>query len=95
MMVVSNFLNFFAFFLEFSITGRVGTHRNDFLFLFSLFLGLFQHILAGKEAMMVFSNFLNFFAIFLEFSILGRVGTYRNDFYLFSLFLGLSQLILA
>ena len=30
MMVFYNFLNFFAIFLEFSIMGRVGKHRNDF-----------------------------------------------------------------
>ena len=39
MMVFSKFLNFFAIFLELSITGRVGPHRNDF-FLFSLIRGL-------------------------------------------------------
>ena len=75
--------------------GRVRTHRNDFfLFLFSLFLGLPQLILASKEATIVF---FNFFVIFFEFSPTGRVGTHRNDFFLFlfSLFLGLSQLILA
>ena len=36
MMVFSNFFNLFAIFLEFSITIRVGTHRNDFFFFFSL-----------------------------------------------------------
>ena len=83
-MVFSSFLNFFAFFLEFSTTGRVGIHGNDFFFfLFSLFLGLSQPILPRKEAMMVFSKFLNFFAIFLEFFIHGRVGTHWNDFFYF------------
>ena len=76
-------MNFFAIFLEFSITVRVGTHRNDFLFLFFIFLSLPHPILAWEEAMMVFSNFLNFFAILLEFPIPGRVETYRNDFYYF------------
>ena len=84
MMVWSNFLKFFAIFLEFSIWGRVGTHWNN-SFLFSLFLGLSRTVLAWKEAMMVFSNFLNFFAIFFEFSMTGRVGTYRNDFFYFPL----------
>ena len=56
-------------------------------FLFSLFLDLFQPILARKEAMMVFSNFLNFFAIFLEFSITSQVGIHKNNFF----FLSLSQ----
>ena len=130
-MVFSNFFNFFAIFLEFSIPSRVGTHRNYFFFffslswlfatyfgqkrsydgifkffecfcyffrifyygsgkhtlkrffLFSLFLGLFQPILVGKEAIMVFSNLLNFFAIFLEFSITSRVGIHKNDFFFF------------
>ena len=41
------FLNFFATFFEFSITGRVGTRSNDFFcFCFSHFLGLSQLILA-------------------------------------------------
>ena len=39
---VSNFLNFFAIFLEFSITGWVGTDQNHFFFLsFSVFPNLF------------------------------------------------------
>ena len=75
-------MKFFAIFLEFSITGRVRTHRNDF-FLFFLFLGLPQHILARKEAIIVFSNFLNCFTIFLEFPIMGWVRTRRNDFFIF------------
>ena len=82
------FFNLFAIFLEFSITIRVGTHRNDFFF--SSFLGLVQLILAWKEAIIVFSNFLNFFASFLEFSITGRVGTQRNDFFYFIFILTLS-----
>ena len=86
---------FLQCFLEFSITGRVGIHKNDFLFFFSFFLSLSCPILAWKETMMVFSNFLNFFTIFLEFSIMGRDGTHPNFFFLFSPFLGLSQPILA
>ena len=64
-MVFSNFFEFFAIFFEFSITGRVGTHWNDFFFLsysafpnlFSLFLDLPQHILPRKAAIIVFFNF--------------------------------------
>ena len=141
-MVVFSFFNFFCYFLEFSITSWVGTHRNDFFLffplflglpqlilawkeatlvflnffeffcyffwifyygsgrnslerfsfflsysafpnLFSLFLGLPQHILPRKEAIILFSIFLNFFTIFLEFSITSRVGTPRNDFFFF------------
>ena len=42
-MVFFNFLNFFAIFLEFSITRRVGTKRNDnfYFFSFSAFSNLF------------------------------------------------------
>ena len=48
---------------------------------FSLFLGLYQPVLALKKAILMFLNFLNFFTIFLEFSITGRVGTDRNIFF--------------
>ena len=44
---------------------------------------------------MVFYNFLNFFAISFEFSITGRVGIDRNKYFLFSLFLSISQPVLA
>ena len=111
-MVFFKFLNFFAIFLEFSITDLVGTHQNDFFFLlsrpfptyiglkscqlifsysafpnlFSLFLGLPQHILPRKEAIIVFS-------IFLEFSTTGRVGTPRNDFFYFLSFSAFPNLL--
>ena len=55
--------DFFTIFREFSITHRVETKQND-NFLFSIFLSLFQPILAWNEARMVFFNFFNFFAIF-------------------------------
>ena len=61
-MVVFGFFNFFCYFLEFSITSWVGTHRNEFFF--SLFVGLPQQILAWKEATMVFFNFFEFFCYF-------------------------------
>ena len=87
-MVVFSFFNFFCYFLEFSITSRVGTHMNDFyffLFFFSLFLGLPLLILAWKEATMVFFNFFfNFFLFFLIFNY----GSGRNSserFFFFSL----------
>ena len=76
------FLNFFPFFLEFSIPGRVGTRRNDF-FLFS-FSWHFPTYFGLKKAMMLFSNFLNCFAIFLAFSFPGRVETNQNDFFFLS-----------
>ena len=110
-MVFFNFFNFFAISLEFSISRRVGTERNDnfyflsfsrpfptcfgligchyfkMVFLFSLFHGILQPILAENEAIVVFFNFLNFFAIFLEFSISRRVGTEQNvtTIFIFSL----------
>ena len=64
---------FLQFFLEFSITGQEGTHRKDFFFLFSLFLGLSQPNLVRKDAMIVFSDFLNFFLLFF-WNFLLRVG---------------------
>ena len=82
-MVFYNFLNFFAIFLEFSITSRVGIDRNDN---FSLFLDLSQPVLAWKEVVMKFFSFLSFFAIFLKFSNPGRAGTDWNDNFCFLFF---------
>ena len=62
---------------------RSGKNSSERFFLFFLFLGLPQHILAQKEAKKVFSNFFNFFAFFLKFSMTGRAGTRRNDFFVF------------
>ena len=90
-MVFFNFFNFYAIFLEFSITGREETPRNDFLPFLS-FVAFSQPILARNEAMMVFSKFLNFFAIFLELSITGRVETQRNDFFYLLSFAGFPNL---
>ena len=75
-------MNFFAIFLEFSISGRVGIERDDnFYFLsFSSFRNLFW---LEKKALIVFYSFMNFFTIFLEFSISGRVGIDRNDNFYF------------
>ena len=86
-----NFLNFFAIFLEFSITGRVGIDRID-KFYFLSFHGLSQFVLALKEAVLVFFNFFIFFALFLEFFIMGRVGIERNDNFHFHSFLGFPNL---
>ena len=68
-------MNFYVIFLEFSITHRVGTKRND-NFLFSLFPILFQPILAWNEFIMVFFNFFNFFLFFWYFLL--RFGQERN-----------------
>ena len=77
-MVLPNFLNFFAMVLEFSITRRVGTEWTDNFNCHSI-PHLFQPILTWNESIMVFLNFLNFFANFLEFSIVGQVGMERNE----------------
>ena len=90
-MVFSNFFNFFAIFIECSITGREETQRNYFL-PFSLFRSLSQPILARNEVMTVFSKFFNFFAIFLEPSITGRVGPQQNDFFYLHSFAGFPNL---
>ena len=78
-MVSFNFLNFFAIFLEFSITRRVGMERMD-NFYFLSFTAFLQRILARNEVTMVF---FNFFVIFLKFSIMGRVGIDRYDNFYF------------
>ena len=77
------FFLFFAIFLEFSITRLVGTERNDNFY--SLFLGLFQTILAWKDAIMVFFYFFSFFSFFFEFYIPRRVRTEQNDNFIFPL----------
>ena len=87
-MVSFNFLNFFAIFLEFSITRRVGMERND-NFYFLSFTAFLQCILVWNEATRVF---FNFFVIFLEFSITHREGTKQNDNFYFLYFPAFSSL---
>ena len=65
---------FLLFFSEFSCPGRVWTEFATKIF-FSLFLGLYQPVLAKNNAGKCFFNFLKFFAILLEFSCPGRVWT--------------------
>ena len=84
---------FLLFFWNFLL--RVGLDKTKQLFFFSLFLCLFEPVLACSEAIMVCFNFLNFFAIFLEFSITLRVGTERNDNFYFLSFPAFSNLFLA
>ena len=56
---------FYFFFYFFGILySGLGRNWSERYFLFSLFLGLSQTVLAWKEAVMIFLNFLNFFAIF-------------------------------
>ena len=66
-----------------------GRNETELQFLFSLFLCLFQPILAWNEATTIFFNFL---AILLEFSITRRVGTERNDNFYFLSFSAFSIL---
>ena len=82
MMVCSNFLKFFAIFLEFSITGRVGTHWNDFFYFLS-FLAFPILYWLEKKLWWCFLIFWFFLLFFFEFSILSCVETHRNDFYYF------------
>ena len=96
-MVFFSFLEFFCiFFVIFYYAS--GRNETQWYFLCSLFLGIFQPILARNEPSVVFFKFLNFFPISLEFSNARRVGTERNRTerqFLFSLFLGLFQPILT
>ena len=71
--------------MEFSITLRVETKRNDdFYFLsFSAFSRLFWIEMRPSWYLL---NIFNFFSIFLEFSIMHRVGTERNDNFYFRAF---------
>ena len=79
-----NFLNFFVFFLEFSITRWVGTKRNDnFYFLyFSAFSNLFWLEMKPQWYYLIFWLF---FVFFFEFFITRRVWTeWKGNFYFFS-----------
>ena len=58
----------------------------------SLFLGLFQPIMAWNEATTVFLNFWNFFSIFFEFFFTCQVGTKWNDNFCFPSFLAFFNL---
>ena len=91
MMVFSNFFNFFAIFLECSITGREETQRSYFLpFLsFVAFPNLFW---LETKLWWYFLNFSIFLLFFFELSITGRVGTQRNDFFYLLSFVGFPNL---
>ena len=91
--VFFNFLNFFVIFLEFSITSRVKTKRND-NFYFLYFSSFYYLLWLEMKPQRYFLIFLYFFATFLKFSITQREGTERNDNF-FSLFLILFQPSLA
>ena len=81
-----NFLNFFAVFLEFSITRRVRTKQNDnFYFLsFSSFSNLFWLEMKPQWYFIIFWIFLLFFWNFLLRVVQERNGT---TIFIFSLYL--------
>ena len=76
------FSEFFSIFLEFSITHRVGTKRND-NFCFPYFSAFFNVFWLEMKPQWYFSNFFKFFPIFLEFSITHQVGTEHDDSFYF------------
>ena len=73
----------------------MGRNETERYFLYSLFLGIFQSILAWNECIMVYINFFNFIAIFWEFLITRQVGIKRNDNFYFLSFSSFSNLFLA
>ena len=91
-MIFFNVLNFVAIFLEFSITRRVGTKRNDnfyflsfsaFPYLFWLEMNPYGYLLLLRILLLFFWNFL----------IIGRwVGTDRNNNFHYLSFLAFSYL---
>ena len=82
MMVCPNFLKCFAIFLKFSITCRVGTHRNDVFYFLSFLVFPILYWLE-KKLWWCFLIFWFLLLFFFEFSILSCVETHRNDFYYF------------
>ena len=74
-MVFFNFLNFFPIFLQFSITRRVGTKRNDNFYFptFSAFCNLFWLEMKPQPHVLIFLIFRLFYWNFLL-----RVGLERN-----------------
>ena len=88
------YVEFFGYIFEILCyaLGRNKTKRNETKIFISIFLIIFQPILAWNKFIMVFFNFLNFFVIFLEFSITHRVGTKQNDNFYFLSFSAFSKL---
>ena len=87
------FLIFFAIFYEFSITRRVGMKRNDNFYFpcFSVYSNLLCLEMSHNDIFKFFKFFFYFSGIFYYAS--GRNETERQ--FLFSVFLGLFQPILA
>ena len=93
-MLFSNFLNFFATFLKFSILGRVGTHRNDFLYFFS-FSAIPNLFWLEMKLWLCFEIFWIFLLFFWNFLFPVCYELIRKIFFLFSLFHDLSLPILT
>ena len=81
-MVFFNFRNFFSIFLEFSITRRRGTKRND-NFCFLSFSAFFNVIWLEMKSQWYFFNLFKLFSFFLEFSITRQVEAEQNDSFYF------------
>ena len=79
--VFFNFLNFLAIFLEFSITVRVRTKRNDSFF-FSLSQSFLNYFGLKWSRKRIF-EFFEYFCYFFEFSIMCLVRTKGNDNFYF------------
>ena len=84
-MVLFSSSNFFAIFLEFSITRRAGTKRNDnFYFLsFSSFSNLFSF---EMKPIMVFFSFSNFFYYFFGIFYFASGTNKTERYFLYSFF---------
>ena len=87
------FLNFFAFFLDFSITRWVRTKRNETVILIFTMSQTFPSYFGLKWCYNgIFLIFLIFLLFFLEFSITRWVGTERNESFSFLSLSGYSNL---
>ena len=92
-MVFSNFLNFFPIFFLIYYYRSVGTHRNDvFYFLSSWPFPTYFGLKRSYDSVFKFFEFFCFFFGILYFGS-GR-NTSERYFFLFSLFLGISEPIL-
>ena len=77
-----SFMNFFAIFFEFSISGQEGIDQNDNFYYIS-FLAFPNLFWLEEKPYSCFTILWIFFYIFFEFSIVGRVRIDRNDNFYF------------
>ena len=85
---------FSAIFLEFSITGRLGTDRNENFNYLSFLASSNLFWIEMKPQWYFFFNFLNFLAVFFGIFYYASVRNETERQFLFSLFLSLFQPIL-